>query len=65
MNVLGQSEVDGKSISIEYRPKIVGGRDALLQKMNLPELGIAPLNLSLGKMELAFASGRLLSFLKG
>ena len=42
MNVLGQSEVDGKSISIEYRPKIVGGRDALLQKMNLSELGIAP-----------------------
>ena len=42
MNVLGKSEVDGKSISIEYRPKIVGGRDALLQKMNLSELGIAP-----------------------
>ncbi len=42
MNVRGKSQVDGKSISIEYRPKIVGGRDALLQKMNLSGLGIAP-----------------------
>ena len=42
MNVHGKSEVDGKSIGIEYRPKIVGGRDALLQKMNLSELGLNP-----------------------
>ena len=40
MNVRGMSTVDGKEITIEYRPRIVGGRDALLQKLNLAEFGL-------------------------
>jgi len=40
MNVRGKSTVEGKEITIEYRPRIVGGRDALLQKLNLAELGL-------------------------
>jgi len=40
MNVRGKSTVEGKEITIEYRPRIVGGRDALLQKLNLAEFGL-------------------------
>jgi len=40
MNVRGMSTVEGKEITIEYRPRIVGGRDALLQKLNLAEFGL-------------------------
>ncbi len=40
MNVRGKSTVEGKDVTIEYRPRIVGGRDALLQKLNLAELGL-------------------------
>jgi hypothetical protein len=42
MNVRGESEVDGKDISVEYRPKIVGGLDALIQQADLSKWGIAP-----------------------
>ena len=42
MNVRGDSEVDGKNISIEYRPKIVGGLDALFQQADLSAWGISP-----------------------
>lgn len=42
MNVRGESEVDGKEISVEYRPKIIGGLDALIQQANLSKWGITP-----------------------
>ena len=42
MNVRGESEVDGKEISVEYRPKIIGGLDALIQQANLSRWGITP-----------------------
>jgi len=42
MNVRGDSEVDGKAISVEYRPKIVGGLDALIQQADLSKWGITP-----------------------
>ena len=40
MNVRGESEVDGKSISVEYRPKVVGGLDALIHQVDLSKWGI-------------------------
>ena len=42
MNVRGESEVDGKDISVEYRPKIMGGLDALLQQADLSKWGVEP-----------------------
>jgi len=42
MNVRGESEVDGKDISVEYRPKIMGGLDALLQQADLSKWGVSP-----------------------
>jgi hypothetical protein len=42
MNVRGESEVDGKGISVEYRPKIVGGLEALMQQADLSKWGITP-----------------------
>jgi hypothetical protein len=39
MNVRGESEVDGKDISVEYRPKIMGGLDALLHQVDLSKWG--------------------------
>ena len=42
MNVRGESEVDGKDISVEYRPKIVGGLDALIQQADLKKWGVIP-----------------------
>ncbi|MEK9772982.1 MAG: YdbH domain-containing protein [Opitutae bacterium] len=42
MNVRGGAEVDGKGISVEYRPKIIGGLNALLQQANLSKWGISP-----------------------
>ena len=42
MNVRGESEVDGKDISVEYRPKIMGGLDALLQQADLSKWGEGP-----------------------
>ena len=42
MNVRGESEVDGKDISVEYRPKIVGGLDALIQQADLTKWGVIP-----------------------
>ena len=42
MNVRGESEVDGKNISVEYRPKIMGGLDALLQQADLSKWGGVP-----------------------
>jgi hypothetical protein len=35
MNVIGESMVDGKKISVDYRPRIIGGLDALLQQLDL------------------------------
>jgi hypothetical protein len=35
MNIRGSSKVDGKEIGVEYRPKIIGGLDALIQQANL------------------------------
>lgn len=42
MNVRGESEVDGKMISVEYRPKIIGGLNALIQQTDLSKWGISP-----------------------
>ena len=42
MNVRGETEVDGKGISVEYRPKIVGGLDALIQQADLTKWGFTP-----------------------
>ena len=42
MNVRGESEVDGKDISVDYRPKIIGGLDALIQQADLSNWGINP-----------------------
>ena len=42
MNVRGESEVDGKDISVEYRPKIIGGLDALIQQADLTKWGVIP-----------------------
>ena len=42
MNVRGESEVEGKDISVEYRPKIIGGLDALIQQADLSKWGINP-----------------------
>ena len=42
MNVRGESEVDGKGISVEYRPRIVGGLEALMQQADLSKWGITP-----------------------
>jgi hypothetical protein len=42
MNVRGESDVDGKGISVEYRPRIVGGLDALMQQADLSKWGISP-----------------------
>jgi hypothetical protein len=42
MNVRGESDVDGKGINVEYRPRIVGGLDALLQQADLSKWGISP-----------------------
>jgi len=42
MNVRGESEVEGKDISVEYRPKIIGGLDALIQQADLSNWGINP-----------------------
>ena len=42
MNVRGESDVDGKAISVEYRPRIVGGLDALMQQADLSKWGISP-----------------------
>ncbi len=42
MNVRGDSDVDGKEISVEYRPKIIGGLEALMQQANLRSWGITP-----------------------
>jgi hypothetical protein len=42
MNVRGESEVDGKGISVEYRPKIVGGLEALMQQADLSKWGFTP-----------------------
>ncbi len=42
MNIRGESEVDGKDISVEYRPKIIGGLEALIQQADLSKWGITP-----------------------
>ena len=42
MNVRGESDVDGKGINVEYRPRIVGGLDALMQQADLSKWGISP-----------------------
>ena len=42
MNVRGESDVDGKGINVEYRPRIVGGLDALIQQADLSKWGISP-----------------------
>ncbi len=39
MNVAGESTVDGKKISVEYRPRIIGGLGALVQQLNFSKLG--------------------------
>ena len=35
MNVIGESLVEGKKITVDYRPRIIGGLDALLQQLDL------------------------------
>ena len=35
MNIIGESVVDGKKITVDYRPRIIGGLDAVLQQLDL------------------------------
>ena len=44
MNVIGESMVEGKKITVEYRPKIIGGLEALLQQLDLSKVGSASRN---------------------
>ena len=37
MNVIGESLVEGKKITVDYRPRIIGGLDALLQQLDLSD----------------------------